>query len=77
MMQGVVLEEWAGGLNVGWQVADKIRANQCEGVAFCKIEKGTKLKAEKGTLHWLQTTDVEFDPCKTTFVGMECGEGIG
>ena len=55
MMQGVVLEEWMGGPNVGWQVADKIRANQCEGAAFCKIEKVTKLKAERGTLRWLQT----------------------
>ena len=47
------LEEWVGGPNVGWQVADKIRANRCEGEAFCKIEKVTKLKTERGTSCWL------------------------
>jgi hypothetical protein len=36
------------------------------GAAFCKIEKVIKLKAERGTSRWLQT-----------FVGGECGEGIG
>ncbi len=54
MMQGGVLEEWVGGPNVGWQVVDKIQANRYEGVAFGKIEKVTKLKAERGTLRWLQ-----------------------
>ncbi len=44
-----------GGLGDGWQVAGKIRTNQCEGAAFCKIEKVTKLKAERGTSRWLQT----------------------
>ena len=36
------------------------------GAAFCKIEKVIKLKAERGTSSWLHT-----------FVGGECGEGIG
>jgi hypothetical protein len=47
-----------GGLGDGWQVAGKIRTNQCEGAAFCKIEKVTKLKAERGTLRWLQTLNL-------------------
>jgi hypothetical protein len=43
-------------------------------VAFCKTEKVT---IEGGKRNVGLATDVEFDPRKATFVGMECGEEIG
>jgi hypothetical protein len=43
-----------GGLDDGWRVAGKIRTNRCDGAAFCKIEKNTKLKTERGSSRWLQ-----------------------
>jgi hypothetical protein len=52
-----------GGLGDRWRVADKLRANSY------KIE-GRKRNVALAT-------DVKFDPGKATFVGIECGEGIG
>ena len=46
-----------GGLGDGWRVAGKLRANRCKGAAFSKIEKVTKLKTERGTSCWLQTSN--------------------
>ena len=51
MMHGVVLDKWVGSPRLN----DKIRAINVRGRLFCKIEKVTKLKAERGTSRWLQT----------------------
>jgi hypothetical protein len=75
MMQGVVLDKWVAGPNVWWQVATKVRANQCEGAAYFAQLKSYKIEGWKGNV--VLATDVKFDPCKATFVGMECWEGIG
>ncbi len=65
-----------GGLGDGWRVAGKLWVNRCEGVAFLQIEKVTyKIEGQKRNV--ALATDVEFGPRKATFVGMECGEGIG
>ncbi len=47
-----------GGLDDGWRVAGKLRANRCEEATFLQIEKVTKLKAERGTSRWLQTSNL-------------------
>jgi hypothetical protein len=47
-----------GGLGDGWQVAGKLQKNWCEEATFLQIEKVTKLKAERGTLCWLQTSNL-------------------
>ena len=41
---------------------------------FCKL-KSYKIEGRKRNV--ALATDVKFDPGKATFVGMECGEGIG
>jgi hypothetical protein len=38
-------------------VAGKLRANRCEEATFLQIEKVTKLKTERGTSRWLQTSN--------------------
>jgi hypothetical protein len=62
---GVVLEEWVGGRNVGWQVEDKIQANQCEGgKLFAKLKKlqNWRLKGERlvGYRCWIRPPQGNF-----------------
>jgi hypothetical protein len=47
-----------GFLDNGWQVASKLWTNLCEVATFLQIEKVTKLKTERGTSHWLQTSNL-------------------
>ena len=39
-------------------MAGKLRANRCEEATFLQIEKVTKLKTERGTSRWLQTSNL-------------------
>ena len=39
-------------------MAGKLWTNKCEEATFLQIEKVTKLKTERGTLHWLQTSNL-------------------
>jgi hypothetical protein len=70
---GDVVGRVVGFLDDGWRVADKLRANRCEGAAFCKIEKVTKLKTERGTSRWLQTSNLT--PARQLL--LEWGMGVG